>query len=142
MILPVTRHNYPTFLSLWEEFTQDQPEPKLAMTVTRQLLAGIMDYPDTGVALLDGDRAGLLWVQASETPWDPARRAIGWGTYVRPTYRRTGIAKALWEVASRDLKTKGFQCVILSPLARDLHVINALYGAGFRPYQVTLKKDL
>ena len=135
----VTPATTPTFLKLWEEFVEGDAAK---VDYTRKLLEGLLTHPHLGVALLEDDYAGLLWVEVPQYPWSTERIAAGWGTYVRPDMRRTGVAKRLWEAASLDLKAKGFHSVILEPSLSDHHVIWGLHGAGFRGSKLQMKKDL
>jgi GNAT superfamily N-acetyltransferase len=88
--------------------------------------------------------AGLLWGEGPDTPLiDHAERyAQGWGTYVRPSHRRQGVASAMWREGKRRLAVLGFNRIAVLPRADDDRVLRQLAKCGFKPAEVVMVADV
>jgi GNAT superfamily N-acetyltransferase len=89
--------------------------------------------------------AGFVCVAAAtrgESPDDPAPCAWIYDLFVKPAYRRQGIASMLMTEAGRFARSCGARTVLPGVQARNDHA-RALYGRrGFRDYSPVLTKTL
>tara|TARA_Y100000310_G_scaffold225116_1_gene227123 strand:- start:2590 stop:3114 length:525 start_codon:yes stop_codon:yes gene_type:complete len=111
------------FLTIWEEAIKSQyaiggtmiPSLK-TMAFFRDLFRAYVAREMEGVVLFGAsENAVLLWGDVGNVfPWETTigKFAMGWGTYVRPDYRRQGWARALRDEAMVKMYDMGFDTVI------------------------------
>ncbi|HKV13347.1 MAG TPA: GNAT family N-acetyltransferase [Thermoanaerobaculia bacterium] len=71
----------------------------------------VYDLPETGAVAVHP--AGFCMAGGPipyDTPW--GKTASGWGTYVRPEHRRSGLATALRDLVVLRLRELGFRAII------------------------------
>jgi GNAT superfamily N-acetyltransferase len=111
------------FMELWKEAVESQSRMGSSIVPsakTMNFFSGIFDAYTSGelegVCLFGASKnAVLLWGEmGSELPWDSTmgKWAMGWGTYIRPAYRRQGVARLLRDEAMKYLYEMGIETVI------------------------------
>jgi len=92
-----------------------------------------------------GQAAGFACIAAStpgESPDDPAPCAWIYDIFVKPDYRRRGVASALMAEAERFARTHGAHTLRLGVQARNEHARVFYASCGFRDYAHVLTKSL
>ena len=131
------------FQELWKEYLEDQaekggdivPDPRSLRTFV-QLFHKYTEGDLSGLVLLGArGNAVLMWGDpVIELTLRFGRVAQGWGTYVRPEFRRKGISKQLRDLAVPALREAGFDAVLGTGLiGNEEGLINGV-GYGFEIY--------
>jgi GNAT superfamily N-acetyltransferase len=118
------------------------------------VVAAYLTYLETVCAIHDGcilmadhgnQAVGFACVAAStrgESPDDPAPLAWIYDVFVKPAYRRQGVASMLMAEAERFARSHGARTVRLAVLARNEHAREFHVSCGFRDYSHVLTKAL
>lgn len=85
-------------------------------------------------ALVDGQLVGAAGLRVEQRP-RTSHKANLFGMYLRPAFRRTGIARSVVdEVLRQAAATGGVEVVQLSVSETNIPAIRLYTGAGFMPY--------
>jgi len=95
-----------------------------------------------GIVLFVGDYAVLMWGSIGVLPFDAkvSQRAMGWGTYIKPSYQGKGISKIIRRAGIEELKKMGFQCIFgeVKHKGNDFEKrCKSAESIGFKPYATT-----
>ena len=97
-----------------------------------------------GAALVeerDGEVIGASVAVAAELPYDATageRQAFGIGTYVDPSYRKYGVASALYEAMKAELRARGFDAYLGGCLPGNTAIQGVLERVGFEVTEVSV----
>jgi ribosomal protein S18 acetylase RimI-like enzyme len=97
------------------------------------------------MAEVDGAVAGFICVVSAtrgDSPDDPATFAWVHDIFVRPAYRRRGVATALMAEAESFVRSRGARELRLGVIDRNADARTLYRGLGFRNYLRVLRKDL
>jgi len=141
------------FLELWEEYLEHQIKMGSDIVITSKTLNYFEDvfwsYVDgnlDGVTIFGADNnAVLMWGETgSNFPYDTSlgKWASGWGTYIRPEYRRMGWSKRMRGIAKQIMYEQGFDTMIggIFPgnnIGRKAGPFGEEIGGNAEPYQET-----
>lgn len=139
MIRPAELTDLPWIDALWEAWWKEAPVPftdkAQMMYLQRELFRGIVEGSRLGVALVEPERAVLLWAGIDAD-------LHGFGIYVRREDRGGGTGTALLQRGLAWAKENGYRRVLLSPYVTNPRAMTWLRGAGFRPAQIVMTKEL
>ena len=111
------------FLELWGEYIDTQIEmgsytikTDKTMNYFEDLFHSYIDGSLDGVTIFGADNnAVLMWGETgSDLPYDTSlgKWASGWGTYIRPDYRRMGWSGLMREEGKKTLHGQGFDTLV------------------------------
>lgn len=138
-----TRGDQEVFVELWQEYLQENYKtggPLLPngnnLNAFLRFFTAYTSNKQPGIVLLAAkDNAVLMW-GAAPSVFDSryGRVAQGWGTYVRPEYRREGWSAKMRKVAMAELAPR-FDTVIGSGALPNEAGIESGVKAGFRLFE-------
>lgn len=99
-----------------------------------------------GIVLFIGEAAVLMWGGIGEDPFHmDTKRALGFGTYVKPEARRKGYSKMIRQAGVLLLRELGFETVIgeVKHGGKDFDIrVKAAEKSGLKPYATLWALDL
>ena len=141
------------FLELWGEYIDTQIEmgshiikTDKTMNYFEDLFHSYIDGVLDGVTIFGADNnAVLMWGETgSDFPYDTSlgKWASGWGTYIRPEYRRMGWGKMMRGIAKQIMCEQGFDTMMggIFPgndIGRKAGPFGEEIGKNAKPYQET-----
>jgi len=119
------------FMELWKEGVESQFKMGSSVVPSVKTMDFFLDVFNSyasselkGVCLFGAsENAVLLWGETgSDFPWESTmgKWAMGWGTYVRPAYRRQGVSRLLRNQAMRYLNAMGIETVTGTSISRNI----------------------
>lgn len=109
-----TQEDFGAFMGMFEEYLKERESNGSMVVVSDAFLTEIADLylrialgRIEGVALIVPSKAVALWGPALPYPTKFGRTMPGHGTYVRPQFRRSGLAKRIYEVGFAILRELG-----------------------------------
>lgn len=125
---------------LWKAWLTENPLPhggeQAAMALQCQLFTQVVAGVRRGVCLIQPGDAVLLWVSLG------GDELHGYGVYVRPELRRTGLGSQLLKAGLTAAKALGCTRVLVSPYADNTRSQRWLERAGFEPVQVVMGREI
>tara|TARA_R110002020_G_scaffold300050_1_gene515730 strand:+ start:264 stop:782 length:519 start_codon:yes stop_codon:yes gene_type:complete len=141
------------FLELWGEYIDTQIEmgshiikTDKTMNYFEDLFHSYIDGSLDGVAIFGADNnAVLMWGETgNDLPYHHSwgKWANGWGTYIRPGYRRMGWSKRMREIARKIMCEQGFDSMMggiftYNDIGRKAGPFGEEIGGNAEPYQET-----
>ena len=126
-------------VELWRAWLEEDPIPGRSpgdLLLEHQTLARrIVARTQPGVALYSSEGAVLLWA-------GQARDLHGFGVYVTPKMRGTGLGTRMLEEGCKQAQLQGFDRVLVSPYTRKPGTQIWLGKAGFTPVQLVMERKL
>lgn len=125
---------------LWRAWLAESPLPhggeQVAMDLQCQLFTQVVARVRGGVCLVQPGDAVLLWAGMG------GPELHGFGVYVRPELRRTGLGSQLLKAGLAAAKAQGFHRVLVSPYVDNTKSQRWLERAGFSPVQVVMGREV
>jgi hypothetical protein len=156
VIREATKDDLGVFLELWHEMLSENyaiggeyPASDRNLDAFAGIFSAYVTGAASGVCLLAEDGLStigtLLWGEAGPAPFDVrwGRFAVGYGTYVVPSARRSRVATDLRREGRRRLREMGFEAVLGSAVqTNEAGIRSGLDYGGFRLHGILGVIDL
>jgi GNAT superfamily N-acetyltransferase len=143
--------NVNSFLVLWMENLRElwelggdiRPDGR-ARNFFAKLFRFYAKDPAFGVCVIAFDGKSpigtLIWGVGGPVPYNSrfGKIAFGWGTYVRPEYRRSEVSKKMRKIATEHLREEGYDTLVGGILPDNAPALAAGESEGYRLHQLSM----